>query len=183
MVHGLLGFAPALTAANRTDQQQDQQDTGNRREDPLGSVSQRFRLAQPFGFGLVGRQRLFRGLGRRHLRRLGRRRRLLHIIDDNIVAVEGQHLVQLVLAGSNKPEGAGSHFVSQVGIHIPDKGSALSGGNAGKAVERDVSGLDGDVLHFHGAVIMYGHGETDGAGTLVDHVAVSLSFHPQGNQL
>ena len=183
MVHGLLGFAPALAAADSSDQQQHQENTGNRRENPLGSVGQRFSLAQPFRFGLIGGQRFFFGLGRRHLRRGRRCRGLLHVVDHYVITFKLQHLLQLILAGSGKPEGTGGHIGSQVGIHVPDKGSALSGGNAVKTVEGDITGLHGDVLNLHGAVIMNGNGEANCAGALVDHVTVRSCFHPQGDHL
>ena len=183
MIHGLLRFAPALAAADRADQQQNQQDSGNSRENPFCSVCDRLRLVQPFRFRLIRRHRLAGGLRRRYQRRLFRYRGLLHIVDDNVIALKLQRLIQLVPAGGDKPEGSGLHLIRQVGVNIPDKGGTLAHGNAVKGVKGDIAGPDGDVLHLHGAVVMNRNKEADLSGTLVNRIPVSGSFHPQRNHL
>ena len=178
MVHRLPGLAPALAAADRADQQEEQQHGGGAGQDPLGAVGNAFHLAQPFGFGLVRGQRLGGGSRRGDQRRLGGHRRGLRVGDDDGVAGEGQGLVQLVPADRVELVGAG-----HADVHVADEGGAFAGGNALEAVQFRIDGPHGDILHFHVAVVVDGNLEPDSAGNLVNGGAVGLRVQGQDDLL
>ena len=178
MIHGFVAVSPAVSPADRTDQQQQCQHARKPRENPARNACDALHLIQPFRLAQIGGHLFRRRLRRRHQRRFRRHRGRRSIGNRNPVALKDQGLLQLVYSAGGELEGT-----RHADVHIPAHGARLARGDAVEGIYGCIHRPDPDVLHIHSALVMYPDRELHRARNPVHLFAVRFRFHAEHNLL